>query len=328
MKFRLQRIVVPITGGLGNQLFQLSFALHYSQITKLPFVLEESIAKPRLTSSNASICSLQLGENLIPTIRANGKISSLATKVYGWNLVNGIRGKSSKFLGTELLTNFISSVVFSLATRIWSKIHISKGLGFDSEITKSGLGGFFIGYFQTYKFSVLEGVFNQLMQLRPKSISTLLSENLAVVDLIRPILLHVRLTDYRSEESFGIPDGIYYLESLRFLKKIGAYKPVWVFSDDIAGAKEHLSGIEKEFQLHFFESDSLSDVENWYLMRGFSAYVIANSSYSWWAAYLRKDQHSFVVYPHPWFDNETEPKNLFPINWIPIPAKQRNEVNS
>jgi hypothetical protein len=125
-----QVIVVPLTGGLGNQIFQFSFALHYSNLTKLPYALEESIARPRLTSGHASICELNLGDDPIITISANGKLSRLATKVYGWNLVNGINGRHSNFLYAEVLINYISSFVFYLATRFWARLHVLKGLGF------------------------------------------------------------------------------------------------------------------------------------------------------------------------------------------------------
>jgi hypothetical protein len=113
------------------------------------------------------------------------------------------------------------------------------------------------------------------------------------------------------------------LESLRVLKGAGIDKPVWVFSDDIESAKKHLSGVQEEFQLNFFESSKLSDVENWHLMRRFSAYVIANSSYSWWAAFLRQDQSAVVIYPRPWFRDGEAPRDLFPLDWIPIRARGR-----
>jgi hypothetical protein len=237
--------------------------------------------------------------------------------------VNGINGRHSKFLYAEVLINYISSFVFFLATRFWVRLHVLKGLGFDPEITKSGSGGVFVGYFQTYKYSRPQEVFRKLMLLKPTHISKSLSESIATVDVIEPILLHVRLTDYLAEDSFGVPDKSYYLESLRILKETGIDKPVWVFSDDIESAKKHLSGVEEEFQLNFFESAKLSDVENWHLMRRFSAYVIANSSYSWWAAFLRKDQSTVVIYPQPWFRDGEEPRDLFPLDWIPIRARGR-----
>lgn len=321
--FSNQAIVVPLTGGLGNQIFQLSFALHYSNLTKLPYALEESVAKPRLTLGHASICELNLGDDPIITISVNGKPRNLASKVYGWNLVNGITGRYSNFLYAGVLIKYISSFVFFLTTRFWTRLHVLNGLGFDPEITKSGSGGVFVGYFQTYKYSRPQEVFRKLMLLKPARISKPLSESIATVDVMKPILLHVRLTDYLAEDSFGVPDKSYYLASLRVLKENGINKPVWVFSDDIESAKKHLSGVEEEFQLNFFESSKLSDIENWHLMRSFSAYVIANSSYSWWAAFLRKDQSTIVIYPQPWFRDGEEPRDLFPLDWIPIQARGR-----
>jgi hypothetical protein len=51
-----------------------------------------------------------------------------------------------------------------------------------------------------------------------------------------------------------------------------------------------------------------------------SAYVIANSSFGWWAAYLKKDKNARVFAPSPWFANLPEPCDLFPPEWILTPS--------
>ncbi|CAK0769444.1 alpha-1, 2-mannosyltransferase/rhamnosyltransferase [Gammaproteobacteria bacterium] len=64
-------------------------------------------------------------------------------------------------------------------------------------------------------------------------------------------------------------------------------------------------------------SDGRSPAEDLYLMGLCRHFVIANSSLSWWAAYLGEHEHKFVIAPAPWFDNlSTDTSDLIPDNWI------------
>jgi len=254
-------------------------------------------------------------------------LNNLVSKIYGWNLVNGINAKFRKLNPLRIIGYLISRLIFQIGLATPLNFAVSQGLGFDPLISRRATGGLYIGYFQTYRFSESTQVFNQLMKLRPKCISNQLSETISVVEETKPILLHVRLTDYLSEANFGVPTESYYMDALKSLKNKGLRNPVWVFSDDITAAKLHLSNIEREFDLHYFDGSHLGDVENWFLMRRFSAYVIANSSFSWWAAFLRENQSTVVMYPQPWFRGGNEPKDLFPPAWIPIPAYEIVDTN-
>jgi len=51
------------------------------------------------------------------------------------------------------------------------------------------------------------------------------------------------------------------------------------------------------------------------VMRHGKDYVIANSSFSWWAATLRFDRSARVIAPQPWFLGQEEPKDLIFSNW-------------
>lgn len=311
-------VIIPLTGGLGNQLFQLAFAIYISRRISLPYLLEQGIAKPRQVAGYASLFQLGIGDIALAESRKETSPSQLISKIYGWNLVNGVYGRYGKQVSFRRFAELLSSVVFSLRVRRWCSIYISSGLGYDEKFNTEKSGGLYIGYFQSFRYAIEVGVFEQLMRLVPINQSQLLEKWITEVEKLRPILLHVRLTDYASENSFGLLDDSYYRDSLNFLKSNGVKGPIWVFSDDKLAAMHLLAKVSEEFDLNFFDSDGLSDVENWYLMRKFSAFVIANSSFSWWAAFLRDKQNSFVCYPIPWFKSQEAPRDLFPDNWIPI----------
>jgi hypothetical protein len=56
------------------------------------------------------------------------------------------------------------------------------------------------------------------------------------------------------------------------------------------------------------------------VMRFGAGYVIANSSFSWWAAFLSKKPDVEVIAPQPWFQGMDEPRDLIPPNWQRIEA--------
>lgn len=89
------------------------------------------------------------------------------------------------------------------------------------------------------------------------------------------------------------------------------HKKFLVFSDDIEFAKTYFEGDRFAFD------DSPNEIEALNKMASCDSQIIANSSFSWWAAYLNKNPGKKVVYPKLWFaDNEQ--RVGFPQNWIGI----------
>ena len=58
-----------------------------------------------------------------------------------------------------------------------------------------------------------------------------------------------------------------------------------------------------------------SDYATWQLMRNGCAYVVGNSSYSWWAARLSKCSDDMVIFPKPWFSSANYPREISPRSW-------------
>ena len=137
-----------------------------------------------------------------------------------------------------------------------------------------------------------------------------------------PIALHIRRTDYltNSENHFNLP--LEYYESA--LKHFDSDQNVIVFSDDPAWCKEQ----------EFFSNDRFMISENTdnrvdlCLMSLCDDFIIANSSYSWWGAWLSTNKNKKVIAPVQWFgktgytkDHDT--KDLIADEWIRIDAGQK-----
>jgi hypothetical protein len=96
------------------------------------------------------------------------------------------------------------------------------------------------------------------------------------------------------------------------------YKKIWIFSDDIEGAKEL---IPQQFHsdirwIYEIDGSVASTLE---VMRLGFGYVIGNSTFSWWAAVLSHNSNGMVIAPTPWFTGIDEPHALVPKSWIRFP---------
>ena len=92
----------------------------------------------------------------------------------------------------------------------------------------------------------------------------------------------------------------------------------WVVSDDIEEAKLRFRDLDTDLNLIYFDQSGLTDLEVWDLMREFGGYIISNSSFSWWAAFLRRNHESLVCAPSPWFQGMNNPELLIPEDWIKV----------
>lgn len=296
---------VSLMGGLGNQLFQLAFALSASKKSELELVpLMKNVRRNKV--GNPEISDLSLPSNV--KISEYEKFdNSFITSLLGL----GLRSSSSG--SNPFLVSAIERVVPVLSGEPRSSLRYSRGLGSQIELQENSKS-LYVGYFQSHHFASDKGVFGELMNLSPSIESNELQKLIVRAVEEVPYMVHVRLTDYVRENSFGIPSSNYYRESLSSLFELCGKRKIWVFSDDIDLARKYLP---IEFSDFYEMAPTLeSTVLNWELMRYFSGYVIGNSSFSWWSAFLRRDQDAPVYHPWPWFKSSTLSKSdLIPNNW-------------
>ena len=107
------------------------------------------------------------------------------------------------------------------------------------------------------------------------------------------VSLHIRRGDYVNFKDIHTNlSPTYYSDALRLIDNIDY---VLVFSDDIPWCKENITGRS------FIYVEGLQDYEDLCLMSLCKNNIIANSSFSWWAAYMNNNPHKMVVAPFHWF---------------------------
>ena len=178
------------------------------------------------------------------------------------------------------------------------------------EFENIGINDYYLdGYWQSEKYfketsQELKGDFEISDKILCKISDILLGEN--------NVSIHVRRTDYlNSNGVHPILNTDYYKSALNILNR---YDYIYVFSDDIEWCKTHLDFSNMVFIENFNEIESL------YLMSLCNNNIIANSTFSWWGAWLNNNKGKKIFSPKKWFGDHVKlnTKDIIPIEWITI----------
>lgn len=213
----------------------------------------------------------------------------------------------------------ISSVLISLHYKRWLTLYVSHGIGHSTQQITKMKNRLIVGYFQNSGWLNQQNVRMAMASLSIKEPS---SEYVKLLEKIRSeptTIVHIRLGDYLQEPNFGIPNKNYLENALKLIQQNTGENRIWGFSDEPDKARALLLSVNKR-EIFWLPSNLLNTAETFGLMREGNGYVIANSTFSWWAAALRYNLGSQVVCPEPWFAGMEEPSGLVPLEWTRIKA--------
>jgi hypothetical protein len=130
--------------------------------------------------------------------------------------------------------------------------------------------------------------------------------------------MHIRRGDYVSlkisNELHGVLPLEYYYNAIELIKKQNPNITVFVFSDDIPWVKENLKLKDKCVYVDFNSGEN--SVFDMFLMSLCKHNIIANSSFSWWGAWLNQNKNKIIVAPENWFAKKEMLNNdLIPDAW-------------
>ena len=131
-----------------------------------------------------------------------------------------------------------------------------------------------------------------------------------------PISIHVRRGDATfPAEGKVILGSEYYADAIRQIKERFPDPTFFVFSDDIPFVREHLHlGSHAVFVDH---NDAFSAYEDLRLMSACRHHIVANSTFSWWGAWLNHRQDKMVIAPRRWYlGHDNYYPGLFPSGWV------------
>jgi hypothetical protein len=296
-------IIVKLWGGLGNQMFQYSLARNLAEknlsILKMDIHFLEQYEKTRKYDLGCFLISEHLASIEEVYIFSNEK-----NRVT--NFINRLFNKASSVLG---LNSFVNSRYFKDCVVIREK-DFSK---FDPNILEARGNIYLEGCWQSEKYfadikDIIKNEFTvkYFQNLYSRRMSKLIAEKNAVS-------LHFRRGDY-IDNNLTCPLN-YYTKAISYIASKVDDPHFFVFSDD------H-EWIKSNFKIYypFTEVDQNDHSKNYEDLRLISQcrhHIIANSTFSWWGAWLSDYPKKIVVAPKVWFaKNEVYSDDICPENWV------------
>jgi hypothetical protein len=277
---------VYLTGGLGNQLFQLAAA---NDNTQGEIELVSKIGKPRLNEDGEpEIASFALPDTVSVTSPPN-MFSQLTMKVFGLILRAHFNPrKIEKHL--LFLYRSIGNIYISLLFKKVLSLRVGRDVGY-TLIKKPGKRAFLVGYFQSFKY-LSNSSMRLLSSLNVLKPSNSFLEYLSKIQGQRILVIHVRIGDYLNEPTIGTISKDYYKRALAEFD-FARIDQVLVFTD----SPELVSRYLPEELTPNFEvvPNTFTSAETLMLMKAGNHFIISNSTFSWWGAMLSQKRDKKVV---------------------------------
>jgi hypothetical protein len=191
------------------------------------------------------------------------------------------------------------------------------GNTFNQTVINAPENAYLTGYWQSEKyFKSIENVIRQdltLKELQGEKYQKLLNK----IALTNSVSVHIRRGDYLLEKNLCLfhpcrPD--YYLKAETFISEKVPSPELFIFSDDIEWVKQN---IKFRFPATFVSDGNLADYRELMLMSACKHNITANSTFSWWGAWLNNNPKKIVITPQKWFiDPSMDEKDLIPPSWV------------
>jgi len=291
-------IVIKVNGGLGNQMFQYAFgraiSLQLNTQLKLDVSWFNEIPKTDTIREYELNCF-----NIKPLIASDDEIK-----------------KTKGPIG--LFPKRVSSFLRKMNILFESSYVMEKEFYYNPAMLLSVDNSYFEGYWQSYRY------FDKYKEVIKKdflenySLSKDKQNILEKVKSCNTISLHIRRGDYVSNANANNYHGVsslkYYYEAIKYIKDKIENPYFIIFSDDIDWVKKNL---KVESPLLFIENQNNDrPFDDIYLMSLCKHNIIANSSFSWWGAYLNMNSNKIVIAPKKWFNDSSKNTNdLIPTDW-------------
>ena len=286
-------ITVKLMGGLGNQLFQYAAGRRLALLNNAEMRLDLSSFYVRQKSTTVRHYELQ-------------RFNIQAT----WQ-------QPARFERVLLRLPYLSSLRQKMLLRGMSCVK-EKYYHFDPTFLKLRGNIYLDGYWQSYKY--FEDIRSKL--LAELTLNTLPSDaNFKMareIEQSESVVLHVRRGDYitntQAQKFHGVCGIDYYQQAIEAIQKKIVNPHFFVFSDDPAWTQEHIKiSSPTTYVTHNLSNQGYEDLR---LMNKGKHFIIANSSFSWWGAWLSRHKNKIVYAPRRWFADESINTNdLIPSTW-------------
>jgi hypothetical protein len=290
-------VIVRLYGGLGNQMFQ------YAAGRRLAYVLDSQL---KLHISSFRHDNLRNYELSLFDIK-----ESIATDDEALSLTAGKQG-----ILKRLVARALGKTLEPAPTHIQER-HFH----FDPEVLTLPDNVYLDGYWQSAKY--FEGIEDVIR--KDFTIKTSQDENnkeiSRQIESRKSVSLHIRRGDYISnaytKRLHGTCDLEYYQRCVEEITRKVEDPNFYLFTDDPTWVRQNLKFIYPAMVID--HNGSAKSYEDLRLMSQCKHHIIANSTFSWWAAWLSNNSNKTVCAPKRWFANDNlNIKDLLPETWLKI----------
>jgi hypothetical protein len=273
------KITVNIQGGLGNQMFQIATLYAVAHDNNIEYIVQHIKESPSVFKNRP---------------------------VYWDNIFKKVKT-------TELLYKFSNILQIREQSSLYNKIVLNNNINNILYLLN--------GYFQSEKY---------FSHIRDKILSlfSLNEEQNMIINTIKQtikskinnnkecVAVHVRRGDYLKLSHFHVVQTMdYYNNAMLQFENVNFI----IFSDDIVWCRENFKNDNNYFYENINNNILPSDVIEMYLMSLFEHNIIANSSFSWWAAWMNKNENKKVIAPSRWLvdnHNNNMMKDIYCDKWV------------
>ena len=283
-------IIVKLDGGLGNQMFQSAFGRYLSMKLRAPLKLDLD----RYLDNKTRRYSLD-HFNVEPNFSTRPEKKTLKR------------------------LDYISSKLKKIGIPIQPYWYSEEFPGYHESVQQLTDPVYLEGFWQSEKYfkPVEEAIRRELVvKNTPDPINASWLER---IKQATSVSIHVRRGDYVSDAAtnaiHGVCDTDYYREAVSRISREVLNPSFFIFSDDISWTRENL--LIEGYSVSYVDHNAKADHEDMRLMYSCKHHIIANSSFSWWGAWLNNSAVKKVVAPKKWF-RTLENKDIIPEGWLAI----------
>ena len=289
-------IVVKIFGGLGNQMFQYAFSRSLALRNKTDLYLDLSWYSVDKSSTKRKF--------LLDIFNTEFKIAD--SKI----ILN------SKPLILRLLNTFL--IRLKLGSVQTNNFFVENNFFYNSSVEKIGNHCYVNGYWQSYKyFDRSKKVIKSDFILKKNFLNQLNFSDLNKIKNTNSVGIHIRRSDYIHRKNKSIHNTLsmdYYNDAINIMERNLNSPNYFIFSDDMDWARSMFYNLNN---CNFISSNF--DYLDLFLISQCKNNIIANSSFSWWGAWLNNKNQ--IIAPKKWFNDKklnNQSFDLIPDSWLRI----------
>jgi hypothetical protein len=305
--------VIVLFGGLGNQLFQYAFAL--SKFGPNGFMLEGNLGKPRKSDGKPDLFQFNIKSELI--LSKNSVYTKLMSNIFLF-----ILKLSSVYSIREKYINFFLAVIekiffyYDTNDRIFRRLYIARGTGYFTKNNESlSYRSTVIGNFHTYVWASEPRIEKILKQIELLVVPHWLQQLQLLSKIDQPCAVQIRQGDYLNNKELGFLNLNYFYDLVNKIQAEDRAAKFWIFSDSYGFISKSLPiPISKQSLLIDFEVKN--SAANLIALTYASKFIISNSTFGWWGAYLANLKHESKVFtPSQFYKHAINPHYLYPPEW-------------